>query len=89
MMEFQKILPITKVKRSLLDIVKLMNEEEQTIALTRNGEPVGVMMTIERYESLLETIEILADKEILQSLEKSKKEFDSGKFFEDTEIWED
>lgn len=88
-MEFQKILPITKVKRGLLDIVKHMNEEEQTIALTRNGEPVGVMMTIERYESLLETIEILADKEILQSLEKSKKEFDSGKFFEDTEIWKD
>ena len=44
MEDFQQILPVTKVKRNLLDILKHMEEEEATIALTRNGEPVGVMM---------------------------------------------
>ena len=75
MEDFQQILPVTKVKRNLLDILKRMEEEEATIAITRNGEPVSVMMPYSRYEALLETIDILSDKQILESLEKSKKDF--------------
>ena len=89
MEDFQQILPVTKVKRDLLDILKRMEEEEATIALTRNGEPIGVMMPLSRYESLLETIDILSDKQILRSLEKSKKDFKSGKIFSDEEVWKD
>ena len=89
MEDFQQILPVTKVKRNLLDILKRMEEEEATIALTRNGEPVGVMMTLSRYEALLETIDILSDKQILRSLEKSKKDFKAGKVFSHEEAWED
>lgn len=89
MEDFQQILPVTKVKRNLLDILKRMEEEEATIALTRNGEPVGVLMTLARYEALLETIEILADKEILQTLEESKRDFEAGRVFKDENVWED
>jgi prevent-host-death family protein len=88
MEDFQQILPVTKVKRNLLDILKRM-EEEATIALTRNGEPVGVMMTLSRYEALLETIDILCNKEILHSLEKSKQDFKSGRVFSHEEVSED
>ena len=79
--EIQKILPVTKVKRELLNILKSMEEEYATITMTRNGEPVGVMMTPERYESLLETIEILSDKNILRALKASQKDFKSGKVY--------
>jgi prevent-host-death family protein len=89
MEDFQQILPVTKVKRHLLDILKRMEEEDATIALTRNGEPVGVMMTPARYEALLETIEILGDKEIMRALEQSTKDFKSGKVFTDEEAWGD
>ena len=89
MEDFQQILPVTKVKRNLLDILKRMEEEEATIALTRNGEPVSVMMPYSRYEALLETIDILSDKQILESLEKSKKDFESGKVFHHEEVWKD
>jgi len=89
MEDFQQIFPITKAKRNLLDIVKRMEEEDETIAITKNGEPVGVMMCMSRYEALLETIEILGDKEILLSLEESKKDFASGRFFDHDEVWEE
>jgi len=89
MEDFQQILPVTKVKRRLLDILKRMEEEDATIALTRNGEPVGVMMTLARYEALLETIEILGDKEIMRALEASTKDFKSGKVFTDDVVWGD
>jgi prevent-host-death family protein len=89
MEDFQEILPVTKVKRNLLDIIKRMEEEETTIALTRNGEPVSVMMPLSRYEALLETIDILSDKQILKSLEKSKTDFNSKRVFSHEEVWED
>ena len=89
MEDFQRILPVTKVKRELLDILKRMEEDESTIALTRNGEPVGVMMTLSRYESLMETIEILSDRTILESLKKSEKDFEDDKVFTDEEVWQD
>jgi antitoxin YefM len=89
MEDFQQILPITKVKRNLLDIVKSMEREESTIALTKNGEPVSVIMTLSRYESLMETIDILSDKEILKSLEKSKEDFKSGNVLSHDEVWND
>lgn len=82
-----QIMPVTKVKRGLLDIIKSMQEEDSTITLTRNGEPVGVMMTPDRYEAILETIEILADKNVLASLRSSAKEFKTGKRYTDEEVW--
>lgn len=89
MEHFQHILPVTKVKRQLLDILKRMEEEDATIALTRNGEPVGVMMTPARYEALLETIELLGNKEIMWALEQSRRDFKSGKVFTHEEVWGD
>jgi antitoxin YefM len=87
MNDLQLIMPVTKVKRGLLDILKVMKEEGSTITLTRNGEAVGVMMTPDRYEALLETIEILADKEVLDALKSSAKDFKAGKIYTDTEVW--
>ena len=89
MEDFQQILPVTKVKRNLLTILKSMEEDEATIAITRNGEPVSVMMTLSRYKGLMETIDILSDKQILRSLEKSKKDFKSGRVLSHDEVWQD
>ncbi|MCF8130934.1 MAG: type II toxin-antitoxin system Phd/YefM family antitoxin [Deltaproteobacteria bacterium] len=89
MEEFQHILPVTKVKRDLLDILKRMEEEESTIAVTRNGEAVGIMMSLARYDSLMETIEILSDKEVLSALKKSKEDFKTGRVFSHEDVWEE
>ena len=87
MNDISQIMPVTKVKRGLLDIIKTMQEEDSTITMTRNGEPVGVMMTPSRYEAILETLEILADKQVLSDLRSSAKDFESGKTYTDKEVW--
>lgn len=78
MPEFDHIIPVSKVKKDLLSILKRMVEDGAIIGITRNGEMVGVMMTPGFYESLLETIEILSDEEILKNLEYSKNDFMEG-----------
>ncbi len=87
MVDSQPILPVTKVKRELLEILKTMEEDYSTITVTRNGEPVGVMMTPDRYEALLETIAILGDSEILQTLKASQKDYKSDRIYTHAEVW--
>ena len=87
MSDIQKIMPVTKVKRGLLDIIKVMQEDDSTITLTRNGEAVGVMMTPDRYEALFETIEILADRKVMAALESSATDFKEKRIYSDAEVW--
>ncbi len=89
MVESQTILPVTKVKRDLLEILKAMEEDYATLTVTRNGRPVGIIMTPDRYEALLETIEILGDNKILQTLKASHKDFKSGRVYTHDEVWKD
>jgi antitoxin YefM len=89
MTDFQQIIPVTRMKRDLLEIVRRIMEEDETIAFTRNGEPAGIMMSITRYEALMETIEVLADKDILNSLAGSEKDFKSGRVFDHDQVWDE
>lgn len=59
MIDIQKIIPMTKAKKDLLDIIKQMAEDDSTVTVTRNCVAAGVLMTPERYEGLIETLEIL------------------------------
>ncbi len=89
MIESQTILPVTKVKRDLLEILKTMEVDYSTVTVTRNGVPVGIIMTPDRYEALLETIDILGDVEIGHALKASRKDFKSGRVYTHDEVWKD
>jgi len=53
----------------------------QIIAVTRRNKEVMAMMSWELYEGLLETIEILADQELMKNIKRGIKEIKSGKTY--------
>jgi prevent-host-death family protein len=83
----QKIIPVTQVKKELLEIIKEIVAEDVTVAVTKNGVPVSVLMSAERYEGLLETIEILADRNIVKALFRAAQEFQAGKALAHEAAW--
>jgi len=87
MVDIQKIIPITAVKKNLLDIIKEMTDDDSTITVTKNGVAVGVMLTPNRYLGLLETIEILSNPAVLKALDRSEKDFKAGKVYAHKDIW--
>ncbi len=89
MIDIRNIIPVTKAKKELLDIIKQMAEEDSTVTVTRNGVAVGVLMTPDRYEGLMETIEILGDPRTLKALSASRRDFRSGRTHEHGEVWRD
>ena len=53
--------------------------------VTRRGKPVVVMLSVEDYESLMETLDILADKEAMAGLRKGEEDVRKGR----TRSWAD
>ena len=47
--------------------------------VTKRGKPVVMMMSIDDYESLLETIDILSDKQVVTRIKQSRGEIKKGK----------
>jgi prevent-host-death family protein len=89
MLEIQKVIPVTQAKKELLSIIKKMVEEDSTYTVTKNGVPVGVLMTPDRFEGLMETIEILADSSTLKALVDSEKDYRKGRVVGHKEVWSD
>jgi len=74
-----KILPITKARENLTDIVDRANRLLEEYVITVNGSPAAVIMSAQEYESWKETNEILADKDLLQAIRQGEKDLGEGR----------
>ncbi len=80
MAEIHKFVPITKAKNTLLEIIRQVEREDSTIAVTKNGVPAAVILSMERFEGLLETLDILSDENAMKSLKKSIRQARRGRW---------
>lgn len=85
--DFDETYPVTVVKKRLLELIKQLQELKGTIAITKNGIPAGVLMSMEDYDSLLETIEILANPATMKALRQSRKDLAAGRLHPHREVW--
>lgn len=67
-------IPITKAKNQILSTIREIITFDSTVAITKNCLPQAVLMSMEHYTALQETIEVLADNDIMEQLRSSNKE---------------
>jgi len=84
-MQIDNYIPITHAKAKFLDVVRDIHDKDNTIAITKNGIPQTVLLSMEQYESIQETLAILADEKTMQQLRASIREEKDGKSFVDIE----
>jgi antitoxin YefM len=65
-------LTVTQAKNSLLQLLRDVEERGETVQITRNGIPAGVLVSAEEWESLLETISILSDPAVMKKIERAR-----------------
>jgi antitoxin YefM len=82
MLTIQDYIPITKAKSRLLDIIRKIEGADDVIAITKNGVPEAVLLSMNKFEGLLETIEILSDEKAMRSIRKSIKEARAGNWLD-------
>jgi antitoxin YefM len=84
-MQIDSYIPITKAKSQFLNMIRSFDKNEDTIAITKNGIPKAVIISMEQYESICETIEIMSSKDIMQQIRASMKEIQEKKSLHDLE----
>ena len=72
-------IPFTDAKAHLSELVDKVVGERERFILTRNGRPAAVLLNPDELESLEETVEILQDPELLESIRRSRQEAVDGK----------
>lgn len=75
----ETFVPITQAKSNLLDIVRQLHDTNDTIAITKNGVPEAVLLSMKKFNGFLETIDILADPEMMKQLRGSAKDVKTGR----------
>lgn len=68
-----------ELRPKLADVLKGIHERFDRYIITKRGQPEAVIMSIEDYESILETMEIQADKALMRRLKKAEKELKKAK----------
>ncbi len=84
-MQIDSYIPVTKAKTMLLDVIRTINDSEDTIAITKNGIPTAVIMSMERYETMRETMAILGDKDMMEQIRRSGNELKENRKLVDLE----
>ncbi len=74
-----KDLPITEARDELTSLPDKLNASHETVTVTRHGKPVLAILPWEEYEALVETLEIMSDKDLMAALRQSIKEIKQGK----------
>jgi antitoxin YefM len=72
-------IPFTEAKAHLSELVDRTSREHERFVVTRNGRPAAVLLSPEDLESLEETVDILQDRALLDSIRTSRREAAEGK----------
>jgi prevent-host-death family protein len=73
-------LTISEARKALLDLPeKLARTPERAVTITRRGQPVLAILPWEFYESIVETLEILGDPEMVAALRDSLEDLKRGR----------
>lgn len=87
MNEISRYVPITKAKNDLLELIRQVEKADESVAVTKNGMPAAVILSMEKYAGLLETLEILSDEDTAKSLRTSIRQARKGKWLRTDEVF--
>ena len=67
-------LSMKQLRPMLPKVITQIDGRLDRYVVTKRGKPVVVMLSIDDYESLIETLEILADPQAMRSLRKGEED---------------
>ena len=87
MKEVDRFIPVTEAKNRLLDLVRDLQATDDIVAITKNGVPAAVLLSVEKFEGFLETIDILSDERAMTSLRRSLRAARAGRWLRHDEVF--
>ena len=79
--------PLSEAKTHLARLLAEVERLGEGVTITRSGRPAGVLLSIEEYEGLLETLDILADSKLMASIRLGLRDVEKSRVLGDDEVW--
>jgi prevent-host-death family protein len=77
---------LAAVKAHFSQVIDEVAGTHERVIVTKNGSPVAVILAVEDYESLLETLEILSDPAAVAEIRTAQARMDGGEIFGEDDI---
>jgi prevent-host-death family protein len=85
--EYTDIVPLSQAKARLSSLVRKIREERGTYGITHRGKPEGVLLSVEEYETLIESLEILSDRELMARIDRGLADEKAGRLYAHDEVF--
>ncbi|MCK4462775.1 MAG: type II toxin-antitoxin system Phd/YefM family antitoxin [Candidatus Omnitrophica bacterium] len=73
-----KNISLKELRPNLPKIIKEIDSKMDRFIVTKRGRPVALMISIDDYESLLETLDILSDKKLMKNIKQAESDIKKG-----------
>lgn len=72
-------LSISEARNQLTRLAGRLRVNQETVEVTSRGKPVLAILPWDLYESMVETMEVMADKDLLEQVRRGIREYKAGK----------
>ncbi|MBT9131358.1 type II toxin-antitoxin system Phd/YefM family antitoxin [candidate division NPL-UPA2 bacterium Unc8] len=70
---------VRELRPKLADVLKAVHDKFDRYIIIKRGRPEAVIMSIDDYESILETMDIQSDRALMRHIGKAEKEIKQGR----------
>jgi antitoxin YefM len=81
-----RILPISQLKSKINEYVDAVSQTRDQITITKNGAPAAVLIGVDEWESIQETLHWLSQPGIAESVAESEADVAAGRTYGEDEI---
>jgi antitoxin YefM len=78
-MSLSEHVPLAEVKNRLSQVVDRIEREHGRVVITKHGRPAAVIVSVEDLESLEETLEIMANPDLMSEIREAEREIVKGR----------
>ncbi|MBM4132406.1 MAG: type II toxin-antitoxin system Phd/YefM family antitoxin [Nitrospira sp.] len=71
---------VTEAKNKLPALIRNLKLRPEVVAITRDGVPAAVLLSMDQFEGFMETIEILSDEKTMRAWRRATKQAKAGKW---------
>lgn len=75
-----KTIPLKEARAKFSSLVDRADRLSERYIITKNGTPKAVVMSVDEFESWVETLELMANPKAVRALNQGLKEAKAGKF---------
>jgi prevent-host-death family protein len=79
--------PLSQAKTHLARLLSDAENLGEHVVITRSGRPAGVLVPVDEYEGLVETLDVLADPELSQAIRQGLADIEDGDLVSHEALW--